>query len=293
MKIPAPGPRRGQALATFVPALLVYASTCARTVITDDSGELTLAAATLGIAHPPGYPVYTLLGHLFSWLPVGSVAFRLGLMSAVFAALAATFMTLIVAELARLEERPARQRGRKRKRGKKGRRDKKERPHEPKDEPGAAASRLRGALPVAAGLSFAFSLTLWNYAVQAEVYTMTIAFLTGIIFLVLRWHRLRADGGKSGRTLVVAALFLGLGLGVHHSTIVLALPALPWLLLRGGGWRALWSRDTVHDAREPLASALAVLPTHPLARQVLQEYERAGGPPIDGRGTPPPGPQGR
>jgi hypothetical protein len=53
-----------------------------------DSGELVSAAALLGIAHPPGYPLYTLLGHLFCLLPLGDAAFRLNLMSAFFASLA-------------------------------------------------------------------------------------------------------------------------------------------------------------------------------------------------------------
>lgn len=48
-----------------------------------DSGELITMAALLGIAHPPGYPLYTLLGHLFSLIPVNSIAWRLNLFAAV------------------------------------------------------------------------------------------------------------------------------------------------------------------------------------------------------------------
>ena len=49
-----------------------------------DSPELQLAIATLGVPHPPGYPLYTSLGRLFLLLPVGSVAYRINLMSAFF-----------------------------------------------------------------------------------------------------------------------------------------------------------------------------------------------------------------
>lgn len=49
-----------------------------------DSAELQLVIATLGVPHPPGYPLYTLLGRLFLLLPVGSVAYRINLMSAFF-----------------------------------------------------------------------------------------------------------------------------------------------------------------------------------------------------------------
>jgi hypothetical protein len=59
-----------------------------------DSGELVAAAATLGVAHPPGYPLYTLLGHLFSFLPWGSVAWRINLFSAVSSVGACWFLFL-------------------------------------------------------------------------------------------------------------------------------------------------------------------------------------------------------
>ena len=54
-----------------------------------DSGELVAAVHTLGIPHPSGYPLYVLLGKLFSMaLPIGSIAFRMSLFSAVCAAAA-------------------------------------------------------------------------------------------------------------------------------------------------------------------------------------------------------------
>jgi hypothetical protein len=75
----------------FVGALCIYVATAARTITWAhggaDGAELSAAAAVLGIPHPPGYPLYTLLGHLFAQIPVGEVAFRVGLLSAVSAAL--------------------------------------------------------------------------------------------------------------------------------------------------------------------------------------------------------------
>lgn len=65
-------------------ALVVYILTLFPTVSGGDSGELITAAYTLGIAHPPGYPLFTMLGKIFSLLPFGTVAWRIGLMSAVF-----------------------------------------------------------------------------------------------------------------------------------------------------------------------------------------------------------------
>ena len=81
--------------------LVGYVKTLAPTVSFFDSGELIAAAATFGVAHPPGYPLYVLLGWLFSKLPVGGVAYRLNLMSAVFAALAALMVYVLTLLLMR------------------------------------------------------------------------------------------------------------------------------------------------------------------------------------------------
>ena len=66
---------------------VLYSLTLCRTVFWYDSAEFVTAAVTLGITHPPGYPLYTLVGHLFSWLPM-EPATAVNLMSAAFAALA-------------------------------------------------------------------------------------------------------------------------------------------------------------------------------------------------------------
>ena len=73
-------------------AFAVYLRTLAPTVVGGDSGELIAVASTLGVAHPPGYPLYTLLGRAFTWLPFGGVALRVNLLSAVCGALAAALV---------------------------------------------------------------------------------------------------------------------------------------------------------------------------------------------------------
>ncbi len=59
-----------------------------------DTFEFQVVIPQLGIAHPTGYPLYILLGRLFAALPFGSIAWRINLASAVFAALAAAFLFL-------------------------------------------------------------------------------------------------------------------------------------------------------------------------------------------------------
>jgi len=56
-------------------------------------------ATLLGVAHPPGYPLYTLLGRLFTYIPLGSPAYRVNLLSAVVGALTLTLVSLAVRQL--------------------------------------------------------------------------------------------------------------------------------------------------------------------------------------------------
>lgn len=67
----------------------VYGLTLYRTVPGGDSGEFIQVASQWGVAHPPGYPLYTLLAKLFSLFPVGSIATRINFLSALCDALAA------------------------------------------------------------------------------------------------------------------------------------------------------------------------------------------------------------
>jgi hypothetical protein len=82
----------GTALPAGVAACLAYAATLYPSVAGGDSGELVGAAATLGVPHPSGYPLYVLLTAPFTWLPWLSVAGRANLASAVFAAAAAALV---------------------------------------------------------------------------------------------------------------------------------------------------------------------------------------------------------
>src|SRR5881296_3285630 len=83
----------------FFAALLLYSWTLAPTVTLTDSGELIVVARGLGIAHPPGVPLWIILAHLASLVPFGNVAQRINFSSALFAALACAMLALVVAEL--------------------------------------------------------------------------------------------------------------------------------------------------------------------------------------------------
>lgn len=99
-------PRRDLALAlsAVVPPAVVYLRTMPPTVYGLDSAELSVGAYTLGLVHAPGYPLYLLLGRLFTLLPIGDVGYRLNVMSAVFGLVTILLVYLISRRLTR---RPA------------------------------------------------------------------------------------------------------------------------------------------------------------------------------------------
>ena len=90
-----------QASAVGTVALAVYIRTLAPTVMWYDMGEFATAAYVLGVAHNTGYPLLLLLGKLFTFLPVGDIAYRVNLMSAFFGAMTVVFLYRIVYELTR------------------------------------------------------------------------------------------------------------------------------------------------------------------------------------------------
>src|SRR5213593_529797 len=162
--------------AVFLIALLLYCCTLAPTVTLTDSGELIVVAHGLGVAHPPGVPLWVMLAHLASLVPLGNVAVRINFSSALFAALASAMLTLVVAELIitasylpKTKERGARKKT--------------------KTADSAVDPVLIFAPAVGAGLLMAFSRTLWSYATIAEVYTLNTLLILTVFFLMLRWRR--------------------------------------------------------------------------------------------------------
>jgi hypothetical protein len=88
------------ALSLALGSLTLFLLTLAPTVYAKDSAELSTAAAVFGVPHPPGYPLYTLLSGLFVRLvPLGDVAFRSNLFSAVAGALAVSALWLFLRRL--------------------------------------------------------------------------------------------------------------------------------------------------------------------------------------------------
>jgi hypothetical protein len=81
----------------FLASLVLYVHTLAPTILPADSGEFQFVAHVLGIAHPPGYPLYTMLAKVSTLVPVGDIAYRVNLLSAVTSA----FTLLVLSRMTR------------------------------------------------------------------------------------------------------------------------------------------------------------------------------------------------
>lgn len=103
MSILARSVNRTLAFAIAVSGLagLLYFFTAARDIVVGDSPELIIVSAILGVAHSPGYPLFTMLGHLYSLLPFGSIPFRVNLLAAACDALTAGIVFLTAFRLSR------------------------------------------------------------------------------------------------------------------------------------------------------------------------------------------------
>jgi tetratricopeptide (TPR) repeat protein len=247
----------------FLVALLLYSWTLAPTVTLTDSGELIVVARGLGIAHPPGVPLWIILAHLASLVPLGNVAQRINFSSALFAALACAMLTLVVAEVIITASYLAA------KRRKKGTKKIKE----------LGVRHPMVAVPaLGAGLLMAFSRTLWSYGTITEVYALNALLIVIIFFLMLRWRRCiiedrmhlstASNPGQATRHdvfLYSAALVFGLALGVHHVTVALTLPAVAVIVFRTQGVRFFSSKRLLYSALISIGALVAVYAYLPLA----------------------------
>ena len=167
----------------FLACLTIYALGACRTIYVGDSGELVAAAATLGIPHPSGYPLYVLLGHLWiealGLVEFGSVAFRMSLFSAGWAAATCALFLVI-------------------------------------------CRRSGVARPMAwlATLLFALSPSFWSQAGVQRVYALNAFFAVAVVGLALEWFRSSDSAGSRRNIRWMAAAALAAGLGASNHTVI-------------------------------------------------------------------------
>ncbi len=176
----------------FAAGLALYSATLHTDVQAADSGELQLVALRLGVAHPPGYPLFSMLGWLASWLPFGTPYARVSFVSALASAGTLVLLALTI-ETALLSRN---------------------------------ASRAATVLACAAGaLALATSTTFWAQATTANIRSLTAFFAAGLLLSAAR-----AFGGRP--SLRLFALVAGLGVAHHASLLFSAVVIGSYVLAR-------------------------------------------------------------
>ncbi|HUR15943.1 MAG TPA: DUF2723 domain-containing protein [Candidatus Limnocylindrales bacterium] len=182
------------------PALVLYGRTLMPDVGFWDTAEFQAIGPVLGIAHPTGYPAFTMLAWVASivFQPLGNEAFRANLLNAFLAAAAVGVVAAVVTRL---------------------------------------TGRL--AVGVATGLVFALSAETWAIGLRADPHALHLLLAAVLVYLLVVWHDRVRMAQRADRWLLAAAVTFGIALGNHGLTFLLApgiavfvLAAYPQILRR-------------------------------------------------------------
>src|SRR5688572_17796794 len=184
--------------ATFLVVFVSYILTLAPSVTFWDAGEFIATSRILGIPHPPGAPLFVLLGHVFGMLPLPiKFAAKTNLMSAFASSVAAFFYFMV---LSQVTDRIDRSRG------------------------WNLPASVRHVAALAAVCLSAWGLTVWQNSTETEVYTIVLMTIALVTFLVFWWADHLSEG-KDWNFLLLVIFLMGLSVGNHLMTL-LVMPAV-------------------------------------------------------------------
>lgn len=142
----------------FFVSLFIYFLTLTPSVTAGDSGELITTVYNMGASHPPGFPLYGIVGKLFTFLRFSDIGYKLNIFSAVSAACAVLFCYLTLVKLLGFNRSVV------------------------------GFSPVVHIPAVAASLMFAFSKAHWSQAVIAEVYAFNAGLTSAMFFVMTLWY---------------------------------------------------------------------------------------------------------
>jgi len=221
---------------TFIIALGLYSATLQKDVLPADSGEFQLTVTTLvGVLHQPGYPLYTLVGKLFTLLPFGAPALRLNWMSAL---LAAGTLTLVGATVRRMlgDPQSCHSEPRTPSRGQVGEESLSREAETlrcpcPPLRGGGPLGVAQGDNPVWASLAAVLALgtatTFWAQATTANIRMPTAFFTAWCVYLLIAYRR----SPIADRNLALFALAFSLGFGHYFVLAFMGLFFIAYLVL--------------------------------------------------------------
>ncbi|MFC4722535.1 DUF2723 domain-containing protein [Geojedonia litorea] len=185
----------------FLVALIVYGLTIEPTVSFWDAGEYILTSSKLQVGHPPGAPLFQMLGAFFSLfaLEASQIGMMLNMMSAVASAFTILLMFWTVTILLRKLIGKA------------------------EDLSKNEAVAILGS-GLVGSLAFTFTDSFWFNAVETEVYAMATLIMALMFWLGLRWEQ-DMHTPRGNKWLILIAFVIGLSFGVHFMGL-LTIPAL-------------------------------------------------------------------
>jgi hypothetical protein len=190
----------------FAISATVLFSTVQPSVSFWDCGEFIAAAFSLQVPHPPGAPLFTLLGRVFSMLPIASnVALRINYISVLASASSIMFLYLIAVKLIQNY------------RGK-----------DPKNSVDGLATFICAAI---GALAFSFSDTFWFNGVEAEVYATSTLLFSAITYLMILWNE-KADAKDNEKYILMLAYLIGLSTGVHLMSVLAIVSVVMIIMFR-------------------------------------------------------------
>ncbi len=205
------------ALLSVLLPLTIYLLTLAPSVTFFDSGEFITATSCLGSAHSPGYPFFLNYAKPFTWLPFGSIAFRVNFATAISGSLACFGVYLLVTYLLKQEEITP---------------------------DSALNSMLRKSAALAAALTFTCSPRLWLQSNHDKPYPLVSFIVALILYLILRWRDSYRQGEERPSYIFIATFLCGLATGAHQ-TIILMIPSFAFLIISMNWKIALRIRDFI------------------------------------------------
>ncbi len=170
----------------FLIFIIIYLFTISPAYNSDDSPETTLAFHTLGIQHPPGYPLNTLTGKFFTFLPLGSLMFRANLMAMFFNILTGLFLFMIIYKITGDSQ----------------------------------DNNIRFFISIIGVILYLFSISVWRQGISAKgsIYAMN-AFLTCVVIYSA------LNTGTNIKFLYFFCFIYGLAMGNHWTSMIVILPA--------------------------------------------------------------------
>jgi hypothetical protein len=220
--------KRHFAVFTGLLIFLIYLITLAPTIIQIDSGELTAVQALAGIAHPTGYPLFTIIGYLFSKIPLPlSAAFQLNILTAIWCSLGSALFAytskFILDNLDKFDAVKKSNTG-------------KTKPSKKKEniksyvKSGQIPEGIKYIASAGGGVLLALSKTYWFQSTSVEVYSMHIFLISLIILVLIKAYTFSGESRLSTikNPWMLLAVVLALGFS-NHMTTLLILPGIAYL----------------------------------------------------------------